>query len=370
MDDNILIYVQDPGGAKYILPLVQLLQKNYGNLACSHISILVHTFSTPIYNNVGIAFQSTDRLFGLSPITEEQWHEYLVNRKIRHILCSTSSPAKDMSNSNLIVSARRLGIKTLGIMDHWKGFGRFFHGTQMTYMPAHLCCIDEGVRGRLQKMGMPDERVSVVGHPYLEIILKGSETRKEIGEEIKVLLVSQPDRHSPKFSSIFCMLTATGRVVDDLAEWIENISAQMNNSVSVRYRPHPKECQIENLPSSVMLDDSRSWDDALQTYDMFIGLDSMALVEAHLSRKKCITLMLEQWESQSDGAIPYGFSHGIDGIDALRDAFEGLVSGQNVSGSDDFGFLKGSGGRFMKVLSIFTECNNDTKKKNDEFRQG
>jgi len=88
---------------------------------------------------------------------------------------------------------------------------------------------------------------------------------------------------------------------------VEAINVSNGLACQVHYRPHPKERLLENMPLHVEMDVSPRWDQAVREFDVFIGLDSMAMVEAHLAGKYCIALGFGEVQALSDNSIPFSF---------------------------------------------------------------
>lgn len=356
MNNALLVYAQDPGGAKFILPAIRkLLEGGEEQSDWLPASLMVHPFSRTIFRNTGVPFKDAESLTGSFPVTVPQWRMYLIKKGVQRVFCTTSAPVRDMSNSNLISAARELGVPSMGVMDHWKGFERFFHMGEMAFIPDQLCCIDECCIDRLVELGVPADRIHLVGHPYLEGILDGFPETAWDSNQARILLVSQPDRYSPEFRSVFACRTSSGVVIDGIAACREKISERTGKAVLIHYRPHPKEHPVGVLPSGIFMDDSLTWEDAVRNHDIFVGLDSMALVEAYLYGKACISLKIEQWEGQSDGTIPYRFSSRVQKIEGLPKLIAELERPrkQSAVGAGEFAFLRGSTGRLVAAFRQF-----------------
>jgi len=271
------------------------------------LGILVHPLSQDIFKDFQIPFRSLSQAGEIPPVSVNNWVRYLKQERIAGVFCTTSSPYLDLTNCYLIAACWKLSVPVMGIMDHWKGYDRFYRGDKPEYMPHYICCIDDSCKKRLQALGLASNRIFVVGHPYLEAICRRDRKRYGSGERLGVLLVSQPDTSDRTFTSIYAHSVEGERLIDRLSSMAAKIERKSGFGFTFHYRPHPKECLSEDMPRNISMDVSPRWDQAVKEFDVFIGLDSMAMVEAHLAGKYCIALELEVFKGLSDTPIPFSF---------------------------------------------------------------
>lgn len=299
--DNLLIYIQDLGGGQYLLPIVEKLQKKY-NLTLKQI--IVHPLSENCYRSRGIKFSRRSDSFSSSVISISEWKEFITTEKYKRVLCSTSAQGRDLTNCNLIVAARELGIETVAALDHWKGFDRFFVKGKPVYCPNHLIVIDEKVKANLIRMGVSATQVHVAGHPYLEEV----EMRPFVPSGNKfprVLLVSQPISIDGSFRSIYLFKQNGIPLINQILNEFERVSEA---SYSLYYRAHPKETLSPEESKILKWDSFQTWEECIRHYDIFIGVNSMALIEASLSGRKVVTLKLSELNQMDDFISPFNYS--------------------------------------------------------------
>lgn len=321
-NDRLLVYAQDPGGGKYISPVIQELIKS-GKIP--DLLILVHPLSQGIFSKNGIPYISLEKCIGKPPLSEAVWETFLKTQNVTHVFCTTSSPYLDLTNCNLITVSKKLNIPVMGLLDHWKGFDRFFSEDKPIYLPDYTCCIDEFCKCKFEEMGLPVNNVYAVGHPYLEQITGQNWKQNTHGGKINLLLISQPNTVDRSFKGIFFLQMGKKRLIDEIASRVTPLFHSQTEDIHIRYRPHPKERFIETLPEGVELDDNREWVQAMKENDIFLGLDSMALVEAHLAGKYCISFSLPELDSLSDNSIPISFSGMINDMSDLSSVVEGAI---------------------------------------------
>jgi len=316
-----LLYSQDPGGGNLLSIVAQRLAKNFSK---DSGLVLVHPLSERVFKKRGAAIVQINEIFPHLPITSRDWEEYLSSSKISHAICSISSPHGDFSNGWLIQACRKLGVPTLGFFDHWVGFDRFWgENNSLESAPDIVACIDMVSKKSLGEVGLPLSRIYPVGHAHLEQIEKLHKKRKK-REELRIVLVSQPIAIDKSFRGIFGLEVDNCRLVDHIVQSISRIFREEN--YRIRYRPHPKEIGQLNLPKMVELDSSTFDEEIILDNDIFIGINSMLLLEANLVGCQCIRLSIpEVFEVVPYVPIPIYTGREIIRIHELGDVFKEVV---------------------------------------------
>lgn len=304
MDKNILVFAQDPGGAKNIAILARrLLTDNKLKLI-----IFIHPLAKDAFDAFDVPYEIISSADSSLLFDENVAESFLNNGKYSHVLCTVSTTAKDLTNARLIETARKLSLPTFGILDHWKGLNRFFDESgKPIYMPDVLGCIDDFTVQRLVKMGINKNRLLAVGHVYLEqVYLYGLKEQKRAKETKDILLVSQPLVFNKSYQSIFSVDFFPGTLMANLCKVFDKLKE--NLSLNIYYRAHPKEEPFRGIPQYVAIDKSANWYDILKDYDIFIGLDSMLLIEACVFGKRSISLVFPEIKDVAMSSYPFRFS--------------------------------------------------------------
>jgi hypothetical protein len=255
--------------------------------------IAVHPISIDNVRKLGIK-----DIFEINPhLSMEQWEKILIDKKISKVLGTISSKYLDLSNANLFLAAKKMNLESIGWFDHWKGFERLLKGSKLIYHPDKICVIDNFCKDRLMKLGFDEEKIIIVGHPVLflrKVNQLGSFSKA--GSPMKICIISQPDVQSKKFKSVFA--------IDNfylLELIIKSITFSYPESI-IRYRPHPKESLSYNgLPFDKLL-----WDESINFFDIFIGVNSINLIESLLYKKNTIFLEPRYYKIQ-DKEFPLEF---------------------------------------------------------------
>lgn len=362
---HLLIYSQDIGGAQFLLPIISQFISNLTNYEsledncnCLETNLVIHKNSESVFERSGLSYTSVNKIFSDSPVTSADWMEYLIRNHITHLFCTTSSSFRDLTNCNLIFAANQQGVSSLGIFDHWKGVERFFNGEGVAaYLPQRLICIDQFSKDFLRRSIGFECDISSIGHPHLEQIYRrrGRFQRrgnKQNGGTINIVLISQPDTASRHFDSVFVRRCGRTRLVDVIIEEIQKGFSERTDSYRITYRPHSKEALSTRLPDNCYIDYSKSWIETLTHNDVFIGFDSMALIEASVVGKNCISID-QPWSSTIPiTTIPNENLFRIDALTTLKDIVLRMER-ESVSCPPLSNRLKESATRGLKSLREF-----------------
>jgi len=349
---RLLVYAQDIGGANFILPVLQEILAKHDSPGSAPVDLLIHPHAERFFAVHGLGSRKQEAMFKTLPVSVGCWRDYLAGKGIDRIFCTTSSPYRDLSNCNLIIAARRMGIPVLGVMDHWKGFERFFVNEEPRYLPDQICCIDDTCREILADMGLSPRAVHVVGHPGLERVSREAVDKKENACARRILLVSQPVVRDMSFEGFFFQRVGECRLIDRLAEICNHLA--LDGRPEVHIRPHPKELSGEALPAGIRLDPYEDWEVSRKNAQVFIGRDSMALVEASLSGGYCISLALPEIPGATEQLFPAGYTCRIGDLADLTGALVSAFQDENGTGAGEMRpFYKGSVARTLRVLALF-----------------
>jgi hypothetical protein len=351
---QVLIYAQDRGGAQILALVARQLQQDGNGL---EQRTLVHPLAAPVFQSLRVPSRSLRDMGHIPPLSQVQAEALLREAGATHLVCTVSSPYLDRTNENFILAARSLGIPSLGLLDHWKGFDRFLDDEgRLRGEPDHLGCIDSYCFEKLVALGLKPEALHLVGHPYLEFVAAQGAAAPATDGATAILLVSQPKTVDRSFDGIFFLPYGKERVIDVLARELAALAASV--PLIYRYRHHPKENGRHLLPEGLLSDGSADWEAARQRYHIFVGLDSMALVEAAVAGKFCVILDFPAFAGLSDGVVPYDFGVKVKNQDELAKALEDAVSRrrQGFQGKPIKGLtLQGSLNRTLKLLQQFIQ---------------
>lgn len=305
---KILVYTQDVGGTKCLMPVIKTAPEDFPG----HSFVFFrHPLSWAIFAEHRFAPEPHYDMDDL-PVSVVRWRNILRETATHFVLCTLSSPQRDATNAGLIVAARDLGIASLGTMDHWKGFDRFYDDAgNPRFFTDWIGCIDEPSRLEFVRHGVRPEKIGVIGHPGLEQHMTTAYAPSQ-NVRPRVLIVSQPDTASRGFISIFSRQWR-GRQL--LAEILEHLKGVLPACVSLRH--HPKEVPGSSLPLGMEVEGSESSGAALASHDIIIGLDSSVMIEACLMGRATVVMDLPVFSDLTRERLPYVYGRRVTDFDGF-----------------------------------------------------
>lgn len=315
MAKTVLLYAQDPGGTRYLAPVFRALRDHRGDM---RFVAAFHPKAAPLLDDVW----ENPLPLPTPPLSIDTWQDWLTAQGIDGIVATSSSVTPDPSNGTLVQAARRLGVPSLGFLDHWKGYDRFLDSTgRPSYLPDWLGVPDSLCTDALAAHASVPERVAETGHPGLEALTMARPPIAEADIPPAVILVGQPvasKGYAALFSHEIEGETLFGHVV-------RAVEAAVPEGWRLFYRGHPGETDPPPVPDDMI--DRTPWSEVHHRFRVFIGLDSMLLLEASLLKRRVITLELPELRAMVPASFPFPVGQPIHRLADLADALEGAVSG-------------------------------------------
>jgi hypothetical protein len=319
-----LIYFQDIGGTRFLLPVINSLTKllkKFESIVMFHEKSSM--FSSALSESLNNHFSYTS----IKNFSIMEWKSILTEENIGLVVCTMSSKYIDMTNCNLIAACNELDIQSIGFFDHWKGFDRLKDtDNRFTYMTSIVGVIDNYVKDGLINEGVSPDRVKVVGHPLLETI----SPKNYNNDPCEAIVISQPNIMDKSFNGIFNLpLFENKSFIDRLAAIF---SSEFTN-LKLLYKSHPKENKATIIKADLF---KESWEETNKSKKIFLGFDSMLLFESYLFNHEVIILNFPEFKQYSDKSIPYDFGHSVKDFNDLEERLFAIVSGEYKNKSNTF----------------------------------
>jgi hypothetical protein len=296
---KILVYAQEAGGGNIAAIVAQdLLSSGRYN-----IDITAHLQGANPFKERGIPYRLLED-FGFSvPLEEQDAASLLQELQTDYLFGAFGNIKLDKSNGSIFKAAKRLNIKSMSMLDCWKGWDRFNNGRQrFAYAPDVLIVIDEYSKKRMIDEGFPEQKILIGGHPVLDEIReffndgktndRRTDLRQKYGirqDEYLVVFASQMINYrsgrDDRRESYYSINTQKGRVIDRLLSALQKTPMISEKSFVLMLRLHPKEDLPEGILSNysrvrLITDKNIPRLDLYEIADCVIGYDTMMLVEA------------------------------------------------------------------------------------------
>lgn len=294
---RLLFFSSEPGGAEVLIPAIHLVKKQGYDL-----HVMAYGYAVERFRKGGVQ---------ISEMCNNEWNSVSSSLRDLHphyiITSAASLPWKDMTEKYLWDEARQAGIGSIAFIDQWQNYSERFSGThpgdRLKFLPDHINCINETGRQEMIEEGFPENRLIMLGHPYLDHITK-KYTMLNAEEVISKLGMMLSDFHS-KETMVF--------VSEPLYENYGNSRGYSQYDVLsyflkyvLKYRPrsrvviklHPKDelkkfqgilKHFMDIEILVVKDELTSIE-CLTLSDRIFGMTSLMLIEAFLLGKTVVSL--------------------------------------------------------------------------------
>ena len=258
-----LFVFSDPGGAKPVLSLVQIIESNLDFYKI--ISDRNFSFYRDFYVDVSEPLLSVElEILDAKPDFLFVGTSYTSNIELRYVK-----------------EATKLGIKTYAFVDHWTSLReRFLLGNETVY-PSTILVIDETAKKKAVDSGIPNDLIEVFANPYHLFIAqwKPSISKKlffsqfNLKTDGKKIITYAPDPLSNVNGELiygFDEISATKKLCESIKEMDENYI--------FLFKPHPNQnlTQIKKVISSrmVLLENDTDTNSLIYYSDLIIGFFS------------------------------------------------------------------------------------------------
>jgi len=298
---SLLLYADDPGAANYLAPLPAAL---------SAAGFLVEFLVAP-----ALARYAADRHIACKVRNETSPPEALLARSDGLVIGTSEDPR--CFGHSLIATARRMGIPSLAVIDmEVNAAGRFRGESEdpLLHAPDFLAVPDSSCRDAYAKLGFPESRMMVCGHPHYDLVRARREElltqdRRVIRQAvfpqaptdrpIWLFLAEAIDQLNPAISYRSPDYTLSGRGGSDfrtaiVLEEVLDAAAVFYPKPYVVLRLHPKNLPEDFTAYANELGETSETGDPLPLVwaaDLVIGMTTMLLLETYLLRRPHLAVL-------------------------------------------------------------------------------
>lgn len=289
---RIVAVAGDPGGARAIAPVIELLRSREG----SEVRAIAYSHAAQVWRDRRIAFEELGS--GIAGVRAA-----FQNAAPHALLVATSANGIDLEKS-FVAAANELGVPSVAVLDFWSNYRvRFENSSGALQLPTMVAVMDARAQSDMLALGFPAERIVVTGQPALgELALDpprqtaagraSARSALGIGESDRfVLFASQPlaETHVDWGYS-------ERTVIPALIGALSRIGRRHGEKLRLVIRPHPREAesQWESPDHAALTVQTARTGDGLSVAmaaDLVTGMTTVLLVEACLAG--CIVASLQ-----------------------------------------------------------------------------
>lgn len=219
-------------------------------------------------------------IFDKYGIKSSEFDLKLISSEVELIICG-SSLNKEASEYHLLKWAKKNNKITVLAIDHWTNFSQRILHLKSVGLPNEIWVNDEWSKEQFIKLNISKRKISVVGNPVLETIIKNE--KNPISKFDRLIFISEEMK-----SDIIDLKNNYGF---DEHEVIQFILGNKPNDLLVEIKLHPSEKavkyqSIKDQPSVKIVNIAK---DDLPSSACFIGMNSILLLELALKGEKVYT---------------------------------------------------------------------------------
>ncbi len=332
---RIVAIAGDPGGAAAVAPVLELLSQEGRSLHA-----LAYRQAVANWRGRGLEVEELAHSTNL-----EQAQRYLGDFRADILLTATSDNGVNLEKP-FIAAARRLGIPSLAVMDHWMNYRLRFANEkgELAYLPDRVAIMDEQAREEMLADGLDAGRLAVTGQPAFDELasLRRSITPQQRQAVRQLLGVARDERMVLFASEPISTICGTEpsqplypgyterTVLRDLAAALGRIAERRTEKIVLVVRPHPLDNPESlrlsaNPPLRLVVDSRGQGREVVLAADLVTGMTTMLLVEACLLG--CVVLSVQPGARLAD-ALPtnrWGVSRGIYRAEDIEPALTSLL---------------------------------------------
>ena len=296
---RIVAVAGDPGGARALAPVIELLRSRDG----TELRAIAYSHATDVWRKRHIAFDP-------AVLGEPDVRSAMRTFDPQALLVATSANGIDLEKA-FIAAANELGVPSVAVLDFWSNYRlRFEDNSGTLQLPTMIAVMDGHARDDMVALGFPAGRIVVTGQPALgelpldppeRIIAVRAFTRSALGiaeSEKFILFASQPLAAGPVEWGY-----SERTVIPALIAVLARIGRRRGEKLHLVIRPHPREVVSEwASPDEAVLSVQTSTIgeglDVAMAADLVTGMTTVLLVEACLAG--CLVASLQPGLSRDD----------------------------------------------------------------------
>lgn len=156
------MFTCEPGGAEVVIPVARLLAET----GSYDVTVTGYGYAIERFERQSLPYILVEKIEKNDISFLNRFSPDLV------ITSATSIPAKDMSEKHLWHLSRKVGIKSIALLDQWQNYSLRFSGVteqeRLAYLPDAINCINEIGKKEMIDEGFDGNILYPLGQPYLD----------------------------------------------------------------------------------------------------------------------------------------------------------------------------------------------------------
>lgn len=187
-----------PSSTNSIISVIKKLRKQD-----REVVVLGTKYSSPIFDQENISYTSTES-YGIQDFSEGEMERILIQESPNIVLAGTSfqEPIKGdfyVPDQTILNAARRQGIPSLRVQDWWSPATKHddvVKGILNAFLPDKIALMDEYVKLKMLKKGIPEEILEITGYPELDTLQekKRNFTSKKKNHVLETLRIQNTEK--------------------------------------------------------------------------------------------------------------------------------------------------------------------------------
>lgn len=338
---SILVFVEDPGAANYILGVPELLEREGVSVK---IAAAGHA----------LAICRERHVLAEDVSSCPDAHALLKRHDVRLLVVGTSHNP-DSFGFSLIAAAQSSGIMSVGFVDmeidaELRFRGR--SGSVLGYAPDWLIVPDEWTKKTYETLGYRSERIRICGNPNYDRTMDFAKAyvkkdRRALRrhalhgisdqQKVVVFVAEHQNGNDPRLRRM-SDYSLQGRGGNDartaiVLEELLDAVARIETKPYVVVRMHPKNTKEEFIPYMGEIDCLHSGGEPLELVwlsDLVVGMTSMLVMEAALLGKPTLSILPREIEKMWTPNTAHGLTPCVFTNNRLCEMITGLLDGDNI----------------------------------------
>ena len=176
------------------------------------------------------------------------------------------------------------GVHSRALVDHWSVYlERFKDANGSSFFPSSIGLLDDNAHALARLTGYPMDRCFIAGNPRFSSLVGDIQHKMRTERVSRVCFLHEDIEQDLRLNPALPKKMSFFDLFNDFCYEIR----QANLNLEIKIRTHP--ASVDSVSSLALLDESPDLETLLSSYDVFIGIETMLLVDLMLAGASCIS---------------------------------------------------------------------------------